>query len=306
MSSWEGKTRGGVLGYKIFIWILKKPGISFAYFFLRFVVLYFVFTSGKAFSSIFDYFHKIHKYNKIKSFISVFRNYYIFGQVLLDKIAMLAGFQAGFTFNFEGEEHLRQMKNGGVLVSAHVGNWEIAGQLLNRLEKKINIILFDAEHQQIKRYLTDVMSQRNVHFIIIRDDYSHLVEIREALANHEIIAMHGDRFIEGNKTIQVNFMGKPALFPLGPVHLASRFRVPVSFVFAVKERRKHYHFYATPLLHIARPGNLQQREAALAEAVRYYVGKLEGILKKYPLQWFNYYNFWSVPGDLSPFTETAK
>jgi len=306
MSSWEGKTRGGVLGYKIFIWILKKTGISFAYFFLRFVVLYFVFTSGKAFSSIFYYFRKIQKYNIIKSFISVFQNYYIFGQVLLDKIALLAGLETGLTFNFEGEEHLQQMQKGGVLVSAHVGNWEIAGQLLNRLEKKINIILFDAEHQQVKKYLTDVMSQRNVHFIIIRDDYSHLLEIREALANHEIIAMHGDRFIEGNKTVQLNFMGEPALFPLGPVHLASRFRVPVSFVFAVKERRKHYHFFATPLLHIPGHANLHQRDAALTEAVKVYVGKLEEILKKYPLQWFNYYPFWSVPSDLSPITETAN
>ena len=54
MSSWEGKTRGGVLGYKIFVWTLKNLGISFAYLLLRFVVFYFVFASGKSFTAIFD------------------------------------------------------------------------------------------------------------------------------------------------------------------------------------------------------------------------------------------------------------
>ena len=165
MSSWEGKTRGGVLGYKIFVWTLKYLGISFAYFFLYFVVAYFVFSSGKAVKSLFAYFHRMQGYGRLHSLISIPRNYYLFGQVLLDKIAMLAGFQSKFTFDFDGEEYLRQMDKGGLLISAHVGNWEIAGQLLNRLEKKINIILFDAEHKQIKGLMSEVLTSRKVHFI---------------------------------------------------------------------------------------------------------------------------------------------
>lgn len=306
MSSWEGKTRGGVLGYKIFIWTLKTLGISFAYFLLRFVVFYFVFASGKAVTSIFNYFHKMHKYSKIRSLICIFKNYYLFGQVLVDKIAMLAGCQVKFTFDFEGEEYLRQMDKGGLLISAHVGNWEIAGQLLNRLEKKINIILFDAEHQQIKTYLSEVLTNRNVNFIVIRDNYSHLLEIKQALADKEIIAMHGDRFIEGNKTVVADFLGKPALFPVGPLNMASRFNVPVSFVFAVKETRKHYHFYATPLLEIPFSRNPKQREISLNDAVKVYVRKLEEILLLYPLQWFNYYNFWKVPESSLSLQETVN
>lgn len=296
MPSWEGKTRGGVLGYKIFVWTLKYPGITFAYFLLRFVVLYFIFTSGKAFSAIYGYFRSIQHYNPLKSLISVFRNYYIFGQILLDKIALMAGFQAKFSFDFEGEEHLRKMQDGGLLISAHIGNWEIAGQLLNRLNKRVNIILFDAEHRQIKGYLEEVMTNRNIHFIVIRDDYTHLMEIRKAFENKEIVAMHGDRFLEGNPTVSLPLMGKSALFPLGPVNLASRFNVPVSYVFAVKETSRHYHFYATPLAFIPCSRNLQRRTAILSEAMRQYVSKVEEMLQRYPLQWFNYYDFWNLSG----------
>ena len=304
MSSWKGQTRGGVFGYKIFVGTLKYFGLSFAYFLLYFVVAYFIFTSGKAFGYLFRYFHEIQKYGRLRSLVCIYRNYYIFGQVLLDKTAMLAGFQSKFTFDFEGEEYLRQMKDGGLLVSAHVGNWEIAGQLLNRLEKRINIIMFDAEHRQIKGYLSDVLSSRNVNFIVIRDDFSHLLEIKQAMANKEIIAMHGDRFIEGNRTVVLDFMGKPAAFPIGPVNLAAKFKVPVSFVFAVKETSSHYHFYATPLHHVAFTTNLKQREENFREALEIYTGKFEEILRKYPLQWFNYYNFWKLPEPLPLIHET--
>lgn len=305
MSSWEGKTRGGVLGYKIFVWTLKYLGLRFAYFLLSFVVLYFVATSGKAFMAIFHFYKDIMKFNRVKALFSIYRNYYMFGQILLDKIAMLAGFQQRFSFDFEGEEYLRQMQDGGLLVSAHVGNWEIAGQLLNRLEKRINIILFDAEHQRIKGYLSDVLSNRNVNFIVIRDDFSHLTEIKNAFANKEIVAMHGDRFIEGNKTVTLDFMGRPAAFPIGPVNLAAKFRVPVSFVFAVKETSSHYHFYATPLCHVAFTTNLKQREENFRSALYIYTKKFEEVLRRYPYQWFNYYNFWSLPAVL-PLLPDAK
>jgi predicted LPLAT superfamily acyltransferase/radical SAM superfamily enzyme YgiQ (UPF0313 family) len=295
MASWEGKTRGGVLGYKIFVWTLKNLGIRFAYTLLYPVVAYFIFASPKAFRSSYRFYRDIIGFGPVKSFISVARSYYVFGQVLLDKTAMLAGFENRFTFDFDGEEFLRQMENGGLLVSAHIGNWEIAGQLLNRLEKKIHIILFDAEHQRIKGYLSDVMTTRNVHFIVIRDDYSHLEEIKKALENKEIVAMHGDRYIEGNKTVVVDFMGRQAPFPISPENLAARFGVPVSFVFAVKETSKHYHFFATPLYSVEFSTNLKKREESLRKAVKTYVRQLEMIVRRYPLQWFNYYDFWKLP-----------
>jgi len=294
MSSWKGKTRGGVLGYKIFVWTLKYLGLSFAYFLLLFVVSYFLFSSKKAFRAIFYYFHNVLGYNTSHSLISIYKNFYYFGQIILDKIALLAGLQNKFTFNFEGEEYLRQMDKGGLLISGHIGNWEIAGQLLNRLKKKVNIILYDAEKQQIKGYLSEVYKDRKINFIIIKEDYSHLQEIREAFERAEIIAMHGDRFIEGNKVFQIDFLGKPAFFPAGPVNVAARFSVPVSFVFAVKETRNHYHFFATPLRNIEFSTNLKKRDNILKEAVEAYVEALESTVKRFPLQWFNYYNFWDT------------
>ena len=292
MATWQGRTRGGVLGYKIFAFLLKKPGLRFAYFVLRFVAFYFLLFSKKKY--LFFYFNTIHKYSFWKSILAIYRNYYVFGQTLLDKTAMLAGFDAKFTFDFDGEEYLRNMKSGGIIISAHTGNWEIAGQLLERLDKRINLLMFDAEEQRIKQYLEAVHVLKNINIIVIRDDLSHIYEIKNALNRNELIAMHGDRFVEKSKTLTCSFMGREAPFPYGPFYLPSKFNVPVSFTYAMKESVNHYHFYATPLYTFLDPGNKEEREQEIMSLLNEYSQETEKILKKFPLQWFNYHDFWKI------------
>ncbi|MDD5570077.1 MAG: acyltransferase [Bacteroidales bacterium] len=296
MSLWKGKTRGSVLGYKIFVAILKYLGLPFAYFLLRFVVIYYLLFSPKSIRALFFYFRSVLRLSIIGSFVNICRNYYLFGQILLDKVAMMAEFKTNFTFDFDGEEHLRKMvenNTGGILISAHIGNFEIAGHLLNRLNTKINIVMLDAEHKKIKEYLSGYFKRNNVNIIAIKDDFSHIYEINKAIENKEIICMHGDRFVSGSKNLTAVFFEKEAGFPNGPFYLAVRYNVPVSFVFAMKENKNHYHFYASSLKYYgAQNMNRKNRDEHIKTIISEYISELEKIIRKYPTQWFNYYNFW--------------
>ncbi|MBN1157763.1 MAG: acyltransferase [Bacteroidales bacterium] len=296
MSSWKGKTRGGILGYKIFITLLRHAGLSPAYFLLRFVAFYFFVFSGRSFPAVFSFYRERMGYGFWRSVISVYRNYYVFGQVLLDRTAVMAGFNTRFTFTFEGEKYLRQMAGndtGGLLISAHIGNFEMAGQMLERLETRINIVMVDAEHEKIKRYLSDI-TRKTFHIILIKDDLSHIYEIRQALENREIVCIHGDRFLQDTKKIACSFLGRLAEFPAGPFYLAMKHPVPVSFVFAMKEKTDHYHFFATSPVQYHTQTNLRNRDKILREIVSDYTRELEKMLNRYPLQWFNYYDFWKT------------
>lgn len=292
MASWEGKSRGNVLGYRIFVWSIMHLGLDFAYFLLIFVSAYFVFASKKTFRSIFYYFHVRLGQSRVKSIISIYRNYYILGQGLIDRTAILAGLKNKFEFILEGKEDLLQMRDGGILISGHIGNWEVGSKALDFLDKKINLVIIDAEWQAIREYISNVITERNVHFIKIGDDFLHLFEIKKALENNELIAFLGDRFIDGNQTVKLDFFGEPALFPLGPWHMASYFNVPVSYVFAVRESRRKYRFYATPLKIVPYAKNPMERSAVVMDSLKEYVSEFERITRKYPLQWHNYYNFW--------------
>ncbi len=290
MAQWEGKSKGNKTGYGIFIAVLKKMGVLPAYILLLFVAAYYFLFSRKSSRAMWYYLRKRLGFPFLKSLISLYKNYYWFGQALIDRIVMMAGIPNRFTFNFDGEEHLHQMVadgKGGLLLSAHIGNWEIAGHLLKRLNTRINIVMFDGEHQQLKQYLENTTGQRNANIIVIKDNISHIYEIMEALNNNELVCMHSDRFLPGNKTLQAQFLGKPACFPQGPFALATKLNVPVTFVFAMKESFYHYHFFATPaVVYKNKPGISSEK---VLEA---FVGAMTGKVKSYPAQWYNYYDFW--------------
>lgn len=291
MPSWEGKSRGTTLGYRIFVSILKNFGVFPAYFLLRFVALYYCLFSYKSAKAIFDYFHRKMGYGQLRALFKLYNNYYLFGQSIIDKVVVMSGITNRFTFHFDGEENLRQivaLKRGGLLLSSHIGNWEVAGHLLKRLDTRINIVMFDGEHQQIKDYLTAITGKPNVHIIVIRNDISHIYEISEALKNNELICMHADRFIEGNKTITTEFLGEDARFPLGPFILAATFKVPVSYVFAMKESSLHYHFFASS---VHEYGHLK-KDAIIRDVLKDFTAEMENKVRAYPEQWYNYYNFW--------------
>ena len=288
--NWSGKSKGGKTGYQIFVFLLKHAGLKSAYVLLRFVAFYFLVTPRSSTRYSYLFFRKL-GFDKTKSILSLYRNYYVFGQCLIDKISAMAGFGDKFSFYFEGEEYLHNMvKNGkgGILLSAHAGNWEIAGHYLDRLDTTVNIVMYDAEYESIKNYLQSITGKRKANIITISDDMSHIYHILEALDKNELVCMHADRFLNrSQRTISQPFLGENALFPYSIFRMIVAFHVQVSFVYAFREPGCHYHFYATEA--VLYEG---KQEKALDEISRNYVLELERKVKQYPLQWFNYYNFW--------------
>lgn len=289
MSQWDGKSKGTLLGYKIFVFFIKKVGIQSAYFILYFVSSYYFLFLKKSNRAIFFYFNKRLGFSYFKSKRMVFKSYYTFGQTIIDKISISAGMRNKFTYEFDGIEILKKIladKRGGILISAHIGNFEIAEHFFGEIDLnfQINLVTSDLEHSTIKNYLESISKKPGVKFIIIQDDLSHIFEINSALANNELVCFTGDRYFEGAKSLSGNLLGQAAHFPAGPFLIASRLQVPVVFVYVMKEANLHYHLYA-------REAKVKHRdEKGLLKA---YIESVESILKKYPLQWFNYFDFWN-------------
>lgn len=291
MPSWGGKSSGNRLGYSIFIAVLKSFGLQPAYLLLRVVSLYYFLFAWKSSRHILYYFQKRLGYSLGRSIATLYKNYYCFGQSLIDKVAIMSGMANRFSFDFDGEAHLHQLvslQKGGLLLSSHIGNWEAAGHLLERLNTRINVVMFDGEHQKVKEYLSSVTGQRSANIIVIKNDLSHIYAINEALKNNELVCMHADRFVEGNRTLTANFLGKEARFPAGPFVLAAQFKVPVCYVFAMKEGRTHYHFYSTAI----KTYDYSDKATAMQQMLNDFTLEMERKVKQYPAQWYNYYDFW--------------
>lgn len=289
MSQWDGKSKGTVLGYKIFVFFIKNVGIKSAYFILYFVATYYFIFLKQSNASIFYYFRKRLGYSYFKSKRMVFNSYYTFGQTIIDKIAIRAGLKNQFTYEHDGGEiiiRLLKEKKGGVLISAHMGNFEIAEHFFSEVDAdfQINLVTTDLEHSAIKKYLESVAQKPTIKFILISDDLSHIFEINAALARNELVCFTGDRYFEGVKSLSEKLLGQEALFPAGPFLISSRLKVPVVFVYVMKEPNLHYHLYT-------REAKVKHRDEK--GLLKEYTQSLEMIIEKYPLQWFNYFDFWN-------------
>lgn len=289
MARWEGKSKGTVAGYKIFVFFIRYAGVRSAYFVLNFVAAYYFLFLKQSNRAIYYYFRERLGYPAFKSRRMVFRSYYTFGQTIIDKVAISSGLSDRFTFEFDGIEILQSLlaeQQGAVLISAHIGNFEIAEHFFGQLDLnfRINQVTTDLEHSAIKEYLESISKKPSVRTILIKEDLSHIFEINAALARAELVCFTGDRFVEGTRHLRGNLLGEAAHFPAGPFLIASRLNVPVVFVYVMKESDTHYHLYAR-----RSQASRRDPQGVLEE----YTKSVSAMLERYPLQWFNYFDFWA-------------
>ncbi|MBW1297159.1 lipid A biosynthesis acyltransferase [Aquimarina litoralis] len=291
MAQWEGKAKGTPLGYKIFIFFIKYLGLNAAYTILVFVAAYYLVFSYSSTKASYYFFNKRLGQSSIKSIISIYKNYFVFGQTLIDRTAISYGLKDRFSFTYDGREKIQRLleqKKGGVVFSGHVGSFNIARYFFDEFDMTdtgVNLIVTDQENEQIKQYVGAVSSDTTMKFIVIQEDMSHIFQMNEVLSNGEVIVFAADRYAEGIQFIEQDFFGKSAKFPLGPYKLAARKKKPILYMYIMKGKGKEYNLYA-------REPEFKETSVKPSHVLKEYIRYTEIMLKKYPLQWFNYYDYW--------------
>ena len=239
---------------------------------------------------IYRYFRERFGYNPLKAAWWTYKNHCRFSEAVIDKFAMYAGKK--FDIDVEGYEHflhLAEQPDGFVMLSAHVGNYEIAGYTLVAKKKPINALVYFGEKQTVMQNREMMFASTNIRMISVMSDMSHLFEIDHILQNGETLSMPADRILGSPKAIEAEFLGAKARFPQGPFSVTAMRGLDVLAVNVMKTSWKHYRVYVTPLIY----DKGAPRKAQTAELSRAYVGELERIVRLYPEQWYNYYAFWN-------------
>lgn len=289
MAAWKGQSRGTVLGFRVYVFIIKTFGLYASYFVLLFVAAYFIFFSLNSTKSTYYLFRRRLRYSRVGAIFQVYRSYFTFGRIQLDRIAIGAGLKEKFSFEFDGIQHINKLlakKKGGILLTAHIGNFNLAQYFFSDMHDAavVNLIITDLEHEEIKKYLESITEKTLIKTIILKDDLSHIFLMNEALKKNELLVFAADRYYKDAKTYTEKLLGKAAKFPQGPFKLAVRNQIPVLFVHIMREKDFHYHFYARPFTAISNDPK---------ELLKAYLGDLENMVKKYPHQWYNYYDYWN-------------
>lgn len=287
---WAGTTYGNAWMHKWLIRMLRHIDVRILYLFVAIFVIPVCLVLNPSRGIAYRYFRRRIGYGRLKSAWKTFVNHCLFGQVVVDKFAMYAGkkFDVEVENYNEFLERASREEEGFVQLSAHVGNYEIAGYTLVCKDKRMNALVFAGEKASVMQNRSKMFADTNINMIAIQPDMSHLFEIDKALADGEIVSMPADRINGSQKCIEHDFLGAKAKFPLGPFSVATMRGLDVLAVNVMKDSLLGYKIYVTPLAY--------DKEASRQEQIRQlssaYVAELEKRVRQYPTQWYNYFEFW--------------
>ena len=224
----------------------------------------------------------------------VFAHYLTFARMLLDRVYWLSREHPRIPVRIVGAEAVEAMltsrRQGLIILSAHFGSFEALRGAGGRLcGRRIRPVMYVANARKVQAVL-DALNPDIVRDVILAGRPSTMLEIRAALENGDIVGMLADRSPFAERSVQVPFMGEPAPFPLGAHRLAAVLNVPTVFACAVLDGLG-YTIHFEPM-EAAAAAAYADRERLIAAQAAEFARHLERRARDYPLNWFNFYDFW--------------
>lgn len=229
------------------------------------------------------------------------RHFGAFAETMLEKLVMTHPESLeGLHHTLEGDEHIQALltrKQGAVLVTAHMGNFELCRLLARaRGDLRINALVHTAHAREFNAMMHEANPEAALNLIQVSEINTAIAAmLAERIDRGEFVVITGDRIPLANdeETIICDFLGAPARFPLGPWLLASIFHCPMLALLGTRRSDNHYHLSVTPLAGEIRLPR-KERIAAALPFVADYVRLLEAECLAAPLQWFNFFPFWET------------
>lgn len=286
---WQGSTDGNRWMQQQLISCFRFLPLWFYYVGVACVVPFYM-LFGKGYKPSYRFYRRRMGMSAVRSFGMAYRNHCRFGQVMIDRFACYAGVK--FRLEREGEDvfpSLAASPDSFVMLSSHTGNYEISGYTFTMTNKMLNVLVYTGETETIMKNRQIQFERHHIRMVPVTADMGHVYAINQAFEKGDAVSMPADRSFGGGRTVDCPFFGVVAPFPLGPFATIAMRRLKAVCVFVMKEGVKRYRVFVHPLE--IPDASVPNREAAKQMAAQ-YAALLEKIVRRYPEQWFNFFDFW--------------
>ena len=224
----------------------------------------------------------------------VFRHYYTFASVLLDRAFLLAGRDQNLDVSAENNELVYRMADSGrgcLLLGAHLGSFDVTRRVGHeRRQVVVNMMMYEENARKVNTVIESLGGRARMKVIPI-GVFDSLIRAKDRLDHGEWVGILGDRAVDSDRLIRVPFLGRTAAFPAGPFLMASALKVPVVLFACLhlggNRYKEHFEFFAEELTL-----DRHHRDADLERWVRRYAERLEHYCRLAPYNWFNFFDFW--------------
>jgi lauroyl/myristoyl acyltransferase len=185
---------------------------------------------------------------------------------------------------FEFLKAAREQGKGTLLVTGHLGAWELGGMVLASEGFPVNVVTLAEPTRELNAWRQKYRQRFGIKTVMVGEDKFAFIEIIQALRRNELVAMLVDRPYL-NSGIEVQFFERPTLFSAAAARVWQYTRASVIPAFVLQLEPGQYGCYAYPPIDMAPDQSLEQNSQRVADV-------FQAIIREFPEQWFNFVPIW--------------
>jgi KDO2-lipid IV(A) lauroyltransferase len=188
----------------------------------------------------------------------------------------------------EGESRYfaaRAAHKGAILVTAHLGSFELGAVALLDLERHLHVVFRRDEFPRFERIRSRFRKRIGVHEAAIDEGWAIWARLRDALLADEVVLIQGDRVMPGQRGVAVPFLSGHMLMPAGPLKLARATGAPIIPVFSIRTSLHRVRIVIGEPIYIDPNEAPTVRPDGLPEALVRLAGAIEAQVAAHPDQW---------------------
>ncbi len=187
--------------------------------------------------------------------------------------------------NLDYVDTILKKGKGMIILTAHLGNWELGGVVMPKLGYSVNAIALNHKETSVNNFFLKQRSIGGAKFIPLG---ASVRKAFECLSRNEILAILADRDFSKSGLL-VNFFGKKSIIPKGPAILSLKLGSPIVPCFMIREKDDTFRFLFGPAVMFSSSGNMDEDVTALTQTC---IKTLEKYIVQYPNQWYMFKKFW--------------
>jgi len=288
----QQKEKSNLLILRLMVWISLTFGRRISRLVLYGIAAYYVLCAPKARHFSRAYLHRA--LGRWAEWSDGFRHVLSFASTIHDRIYLLNDRFDLFDIEVIGAEALHaalEKQPGALLIGAHLGSFEVLRAVgRGRAGLKVAMLMYEENARKINATL-EAINPAASEDIIPLGRMDSMLQARDRLNEGYLVGMLADRGLGDDSTVDCNFLGEMAPFPVGPFRIAAMLRRPVFFMTGLYLGGNRYQIHFEALADFSDTPR-EARQAAMRAAQQAYAERLSHFCRLAPYNWFNFFDFW--------------
>ncbi len=294
-ANWSSRSVGAPWQHRFFYALIRIGGRRSAYGMLFFVTAFYVLFRPSVRERSRHYLsRRFPGRSSAARLLDAFRITFEIGKILVDRAVLGILGPGRFGIGLEGRESLQELLAEGkglILLSAHVGCWQVAMSSLSALGPPVSLLMHREAGDVDRLFFEHGDGAAPCRIIDPAGFLGGTLEMLQRLKQGEVLCIMGDRVMGGEGgTVAVDFLGGAVSLPISPYKLASATGAPIAVIFPYKSGPGSYALQVADVIRV--PDISGKSPDDFRRFAAQFILALEGFVSEHPYQFFNFYNMW--------------